>query len=233
MFGFIATMGFGSACAYGLYSGAKGYIRTTEKKKELVKNIIEFRDIGKINPNVKTMVSTTVETNSGLLKLFKMKEQTNISYLKSKDTNLFVVNPNVVVKKHIFSQLIEPKLGLRGYNPTLDGNAYLFDNVITEKREGTGYDIGSDISTRYGLGNLLLDSSNKYSTVYYPLKNKTVFMYGFTNTSGDFVSEIVGTDKHLVAERVFKSDYDYEYGKLLLSLCGFVTTVIVAGISKN
>ena len=232
MLGALVAVGISSASAYGLYSGIKDYNKTTEQKKLLEQNTVNFNYLSTRSPNTKLLAVTTVETNSGLLEVFKIKEKTEISYIKTNDSNFVFINPNVS-KKHIFSQLIEPQLGLDKYVPSLSDKSYLLDGILTEKSEGTGNIIGSDISVKYGLGNLLLNSSNKYLTIYHPLKNKTVFMYGSTNNSGNFVSELIGTDKRQVVDYVFKSQSDDDFNKILLSVCGFMTAIGVAVISRN
>ena len=232
MFSAIVAAGIGSASAYGFYFGVKGYKKTNEDKKKLAQNSVDFEDLATVIPNTKTLTSATVQTNSGLLEVFKVKERTEVSYVRADNSNFFFINPNIS-KKHIFSQLIDPKFGLEKYIPSLDDKSYLLDDVLTEKSEGSGNIIGSDISARYGLGNLLLSSSNKYLTVFYPLRNKTIFMYGFTNSSGDFVSEFIGTNKHQVVNRVFKSQSDDDFNKIFLSVFGFMTAIGVAVISRN
>jgi hypothetical protein len=83
------------------------------------------------------------------------------------------------------------------------------------------------------VGNLLLCPTQKFLTIFYPLKNKTVFMYGFMNGSGEFVSEFIGTDKSHVVDRVFSSQSDDNYAKIFLSTLGFMTAVGIAVISRN
>jgi hypothetical protein len=229
----IVAAGISSVSAYGLYSGIKGYNKTTKQKKELGDNIVEFKDLIIEGSGTKKLTTSVVETNSGLLEVFKIKEQSEISYVRSHDSNFFFINPNVSIKKHIFSQLIEPKLGLEKYIPSLNDKSYLLDNVLTEKSEGTGNIIASDISAKYDFPNLLLSSSNKYLTIFYPLKNRTVYMYGFTNGFGDFISEYISTDKEQVIDQVFKSQSDNNFNKIFFSMCGFATAIGIVVVSKN
>lgn len=229
----LVALGISSASLYGLYSSIKEYNDISIQKEELGKNIVNFKDLKSIGPNTKTLVHTIVNTDSGLLELYKIKKRTKLNYVEIDNSKVFFIDKNGTTKKHIFSQLLIPDLGLLNYHSNLKRESYLLDNIVKEKCESDGNSISSYISVKYGLGNMLLNSTNKYLTVFYPLKNKTIYMYGSNDNTNTFTSDIIGTNKQQVIDRVFLSQSDNNINKFMTSFAGFIVAAGLIAISQK
>lgn len=226
----IIAFGIGSASLYGLYSGIKGLNKVKTKKKELSENTIDYKNISILQPYVNRLVYTTVTSDSGLLELYKIKYKTKINYVELNNSKVFVINPNVATKKYVFSQLLKPDFGLSNYEPNQNRSSYLLNKAVIEKSESDGNSISSYISTKYGLEKMLLNPSSKYLSIFYPLKNKTVYLYGYKNSSEIFSSEIIGLDKEQIIDTVYATEDFNNWSKIIISICAL--TIVVVPIAK-
>lgn len=213
------AFGIGSASVYGLYSGLTGYNKTDKEKIKLLDSIEKYENV--LPDNTKKIVYTDVKTASGLVKLYKIKEKTNVTYSRVNEFNYLVVSPETS-KTIVFNKLVEPELGLDNYIPTRDPTKYLLDKTTCEYYEGSGNAIVASVLKKYGFNNLTLSNSKKYSAVFYPMENSMVYMYGYKTPEGKFVSEIVGTDNTEVAKCILEKQYLHNFSKIFFSVGGLI-----------
>lgn len=227
----LVAFGIGATSLYGIYSSIKDYQKINLQKNELAKNIIDYKDISILQPNTKRLVSTHISTDSGILELYKMKYKTEINYLNMNDTKVLVVNPNVATKKHVFTQILKADFGLTNFEPNFNRKCYLLDKNISEKCESNGNSIVSFLTSKYGLEKMWLNPSHKYLSVFYPLKNKTIYMYGQKNNSDIFTPILIGTNKEEIIDEVYISEDFNNLEKMFISICG-LTFAFVLSVAK-
>lgn len=160
-----------------------------------------------------------------------MKYKIEINYFNVNDTKVLVVNPNVVTKKHVFTQILKADFGLTNFEPNFNRKCYLLDKNISEKSESDGNSIVSYISSKYGLEKIFLEPDKKYLTIFYPLKNKTIYMYGQKNNSDIFTPILIGTNKEEIIDEVYISEDFNNLGKMFISICG-LTFAFVLSVAK-
>jgi hypothetical protein len=231
LFSTFVGIGLGTISAFGFYSGIKEYNVIYQQKKELSQKELDFEDLHMVNlPNGKYLVNTLVRTNSGLLEIYKTKSKTEVIFAQVKNNNYFVIEPTIK-DSHMFSQLIEPKLGLSNYIPSLSLTSYLLKDLPFERFEGSGNAIRSILSNNFNSNNLLLNPLENFITIFYPFKNYRIYMYGTMTNSGDFVSEIIGIKKNDVINKVYESESTNNINKLLFSIIGFTLAMGIIGKS--
>lgn len=202
LFATIATISI-----YGIYSSITKHYNIYKQKETLNNKTITPTELSGIYGNV--LVQSLIETNIGIMEIYKIKKK-----FLSIDKN----NKSLI---HIYTHFSYHNNEPHNINFNFFSSKFLLNNLNAEKCGLGGKFINNNMAVIYNLNNMTLYPIDKYSMIFYPLKNKIIYMYGLKNYGSDtFIVNVVGTNKKQVINTVFKSQEIYNIIKMLLSFSG-------------
>lgn len=202
LFATIATISI-----YGIYSSITKHYNIYKQKETLNNKTITPTELSGIYGNV--LVQSLIETNIGIMEIYKIKKK-----FLSIDKN----NKSLI---HIYTHFSYHNNEPHNINFNFFSSKFLLNNLNAEKCGLGGKFINNNMAVIYNLNNMTLYPIDKYSMIFYPLKNKIIYMYGLKNDGSDtFIVNVVGTNKKQVINTVFKSQEIYNIIKMLLSFSG-------------